>query len=150
MQKQNWKWSVKYFILRTRFSKTLLFRMVLKRLKLHQFFDGVARNFFYTQGWKFTPYGNIVRQHQCRKQARAGWPDCARCILPNVYEIALKRRLLKTEILPRFNSKFCVRYWNCLLSSSLSHLWWCARDAEEKRVWLIKGRKDWWCRTRGC
>jgi len=25
--------------------------MVLKRLKLHQFFHGVARMFFYTQAW---------------------------------------------------------------------------------------------------
>ena len=32
-RKHNWTWSVKYFILRIRFSKISLFRMVLKRLK---------------------------------------------------------------------------------------------------------------------
>jgi len=32
-QKHNWNWSVKHFILRIRFSKMSLFRMVLKRLK---------------------------------------------------------------------------------------------------------------------
>jgi len=31
--------------------------------------------------------GITVRQHQCGKQARAEWPDCARCILPNIYKI---------------------------------------------------------------
>jgi len=29
--------------------------MVLKRVKLHQFFDGVVRNFSYTQACKITP-----------------------------------------------------------------------------------------------
>jgi len=37
VQKHDWNWSVKYFILRMRFSKTSIFKMVLKRLKLHQF-----------------------------------------------------------------------------------------------------------------
>jgi len=44
-QKHNWSWSVKYFILRIRFSKISLFGMVLKRLKLPKFFSGVARTF---------------------------------------------------------------------------------------------------------
>jgi len=43
--------SVKYFILRIRFSKISQFRMVLKRLKLHQFFNGVTRIFSSTQAW---------------------------------------------------------------------------------------------------
>jgi len=30
-----------------------IFRLVLKRLKLYQFFDGVARNFSYTQAQVF-------------------------------------------------------------------------------------------------
>jgi len=34
-----------------RFSKISLFRTVLKRLKLHQFLNGVARIFPYTQAW---------------------------------------------------------------------------------------------------
>jgi len=34
-RKHNWIWSVKYFILRIRFNKISLFRMLLKRLKLH-------------------------------------------------------------------------------------------------------------------
>ena len=55
--------------------------------KWHQFFDGVARNLLYTQACKITPSGNTVRQHQCRKQSRAWWPDCARCVLPNIHEI---------------------------------------------------------------
>ena len=38
-QKHNWNWSATYFILSIRFNKILLFRMVSKRLKLHQFFD---------------------------------------------------------------------------------------------------------------
>jgi len=29
-----------------------------------------------------TPSDITVRQHQCGMQARAGWPDCALCILP--------------------------------------------------------------------
>jgi len=33
------------------------------------------------------PSGNTVQQHRCGKQARACWPDCARCILPNIYKI---------------------------------------------------------------
>jgi len=68
--------------------------MVLKRLKLHHFFDGVARKFSYTQACKITtifcsitPLGNTVRQHQCGNQARAGWRFCALCILSNIYEI---------------------------------------------------------------
>jgi len=36
---------VKYFILRVRFSKISLFGMVLKCLKFHKFFNGVARTF---------------------------------------------------------------------------------------------------------
>jgi len=50
-QKHNWNLSVKYFILRIRFSKISLFRMVLKRLKFHQDFDGVARTFSDPQAW---------------------------------------------------------------------------------------------------
>ena len=34
--KTQWSWFLKYFILRIRFNKISLFRMVLKRLKLHQ------------------------------------------------------------------------------------------------------------------
>jgi len=30
--------------------------MVLKGLKLHQFFDGVARNFSYTKACQVTPF----------------------------------------------------------------------------------------------
>jgi len=36
-QKHNWNWSVKHFILRIRFSKISLFRMVLKRSKFTNF-----------------------------------------------------------------------------------------------------------------
>ena len=50
-QKHNWNWSVHYYILRIRFSKISLFRMVLKRLKSHRFCNGVARTFSYTQAW---------------------------------------------------------------------------------------------------
>jgi len=61
--------------------------MVLKRLKLHQSFDGVARKFSYNQECKYTPSGNTVQQHQCGKRSRRKWPDWARCVLPNIYEI---------------------------------------------------------------
>jgi len=64
---------------------TTVFRMVLKRLKLHQCFDGMARNFsahkhvklhhfvkHFCKKWcSITPSGNTVRQHQCGKQVRA-------------------------------------------------------------------------------
>jgi len=50
-QKYNWNWSVKHFILRMKFSKISLFKMVLKRLKLHQVFIGVAPIFSDTQPW---------------------------------------------------------------------------------------------------
>jgi len=50
-QTHSWHWSVKYFILRIRFSKISRFSMVLKRLKSHQFFNGVAQIFSYTQTW---------------------------------------------------------------------------------------------------
>jgi len=40
--------------LRIRFSKIALIRMVSKRLKLHQFFDGEAWNFSWTQACKIT------------------------------------------------------------------------------------------------
>jgi len=42
---------VKYFILCIRFNEISLFRLVLKRFKLHLFFNGVARMFSYTQAW---------------------------------------------------------------------------------------------------
>jgi len=65
MQKEhNWKWSVKYFILRIRFNKISQFRMLLKRInytELQQFFDGVARNFSYTQACKITQSDNTIR-----------------------------------------------------------------------------------------
>jgi len=48
---RDWNWSVKHFILHIRFSKISQFRMILIRLKLHQFFNGVARTFSYTQAW---------------------------------------------------------------------------------------------------
>jgi len=41
----------------------------------------------YTQACKITPCGNTIRQRQCGKQSRSGWPDCALCILPNNYKI---------------------------------------------------------------
>jgi len=28
--------------------------------------------------FSITPFGNTVRQHQCGKQTREGWSDCAR------------------------------------------------------------------------
>jgi len=37
IQQHNWNWSVKYMILCMRVSRISLFRMFLKRLKLHQF-----------------------------------------------------------------------------------------------------------------
>ena len=133
-QKRNQNWSVKYLILRLGFSKISLFRMVLKRLKLHQFLlvwherfppqefgnfskKGCFRSFEWLETnfttyvpplerllekstrappWKksfrrpctqkhvklhhfceklccITPSGNNVQQHQCSKQAIAGW-----------------------------------------------------------------------------
>jgi len=48
--------------MRISFSKISVFRMGLKRLKLYQFFDGVARNFSYTQGCKITPFYKIFLQ----------------------------------------------------------------------------------------
>ena len=42
---RSWNSSVKHFILRIRFIKISLFGMILIRLKLHQFFNGVARTF---------------------------------------------------------------------------------------------------------
>ena len=54
-QKHNQNCSVKYFILCIRFSKISLFRMVLKRLKLHQIF-GVHEFFFCTQACRITRY----------------------------------------------------------------------------------------------
>ena len=47
----------------------------------------MARNFSYTQACKITLSGNTVRQHHCVKQSRAESPDCAPCILPNIYKI---------------------------------------------------------------
>jgi len=39
------------FYLRIRLNKISIFRIVLKRLKLHHSFNGVARIFSYTQAW---------------------------------------------------------------------------------------------------
>jgi len=47
-QKHNWNWSVKNFVLHIRFSKISLFRMVVKRLKLHQFLMGSTNSFLHT------------------------------------------------------------------------------------------------------
>jgi len=58
---KNWNWSVKHFILRARFSKILLFKMILIRLKSHQFY-GVARTFSYTQAWVSQEGAEIWRQ----------------------------------------------------------------------------------------
>jgi len=75
--------------------------MVLKRLKLHQivpmsrwfgtkFLHTRLKNYTIFVKWcSFTQSGNTLRQHQCGKQARAEWPDWARCILPNIYKILL-------------------------------------------------------------
>ena len=48
--------------------------------KLQEFFDGEAWHFSYTHACKssITPSGNTVWQHQCGRQTRACWPDCAR------------------------------------------------------------------------
>jgi len=73
--------------------------MVLKGFKLHQiapisrwcgtkfFLHTRLKNYTILQKLcRITQSGNAVRQHQCGKQARAEWPDCARCILPNIYK----------------------------------------------------------------
>jgi len=57
--------------MRIKVSKISVFRMGLKRLKLQQFFDGVTRNFSYTQACKITPVlrknfanNGVVLHHQ--------------------------------------------------------------------------------------
>ena len=54
-RKHNWNWYAKYFILRIRFNKISLFRMLLQRLKLHRItaiFRWCGTNFSYTQACK--------------------------------------------------------------------------------------------------
>ena len=109
-KKYNWKWSVKYFMLRIRLNKISLFRMLLKRInytELQQSFDSVARNFSYTQACKITPSDNTVREHQCGKKSREGWSDCARFVLQNIYEILPNYKWYFTNNKDKILTKFC-------------------------------------------
>jgi len=57
---------------------------------LHEIFSThkhVKVHHFRKKWCSIMPSDNTVQQHQCSKQARAVWPDCARCILENIYKI---------------------------------------------------------------
>jgi len=119
MQKHSWNWYVKYFNISffvLRFDKIWLFTMVLGRLKSQLVYDGVARNFSYTQACKYsavplshTSSGNIVRQHQCSKQPGQG-DQISRFVLANIYEILPNYKKYIIIILPKFCKFFSLNY----------------------------------------
>jgi len=80
-----------------KFLRTPMFRKVVKRLKLqeivpismvwHEIFPShkhVQLHHFHKNS---IGLHHLAALHQCAKKARAGCPDCARCILSNIYKI---------------------------------------------------------------
>ena len=61
-------------------------------------------NFFCKKWCSITPSGNTVRQHQCGKQARAWWPDCAQC---TVFCQTLTKSCQSTNNIAKILPKFC-------------------------------------------
>jgi len=84
-QKHNWNWSATYFILRIRFNKTSLFRMVLKRLKLHQ-----ITSIFRWCGTKFFLHTNM--------QNYTIWQHCSTYVYGSAYFWGCKKCLPKFDL----------------------------------------------------
>ena len=142
-QQHNWNWSVKYFILRIRFSKISLFGMVSKRLKLPNFFNGVARPFPTHKGRNLKNLAKkLFSQFRVAKNKfHHFWPPVEK-LLENPLVAPLKK-FLPTPM--HTSMKMTPFLWKIVLYYTISQHWWTTPMRQ-----AIHSGVTQWCRWRGC